>query len=35
MKAFTAEVAKRLDASESAPAPAPKPTSVKPAAPKK
>jgi Skp family chaperone for outer membrane proteins len=35
MKAFTAEVAKRLDANEPAPAPAPKPTSVKPAAPKK
>jgi Skp family chaperone for outer membrane proteins len=35
MKAFTAEVAKRLDASEPAPAPAPKPASVKPAAPKK
>jgi Skp family chaperone for outer membrane proteins len=36
MKAFTAEVAKRLDASEpAAPATAPKPTSVKPAAPKK
>ena len=34
MKAFTAEVAKRLDASEPAPAPAPKPAS-KPAAPKK
>jgi Skp family chaperone for outer membrane proteins len=38
MKAFTAEVAKRLDASEPAapaPAPAPKPASGKPAAPKK
>jgi Skp family chaperone for outer membrane proteins len=36
MKAFTAEVAKRLDASEPAtPAAAPKPASAKPAAPKK
>jgi Skp family chaperone for outer membrane proteins len=36
MKAFTAEVAKRLDASEpAAPAPAPKPAPVKPATPKK
>jgi len=35
MKAFTAEVAKRLDASEPTPAPAPKPAAVKPAAPKK
>jgi Skp family chaperone for outer membrane proteins len=36
MKAFTAEVAKRLDASEAAaPAPAPKPAPAKPAPPKK
>jgi Skp family chaperone for outer membrane proteins len=36
MKAFTAEVAKRLDASEpAAPAPAPKPAPSKPATPKK